>query len=495
MRRIRGLTALPSSLFAALLAVGPGVSAPAGAEAGGAATAAPAAPAAAASPCTDVEAIWARGSGQDLSEDQFDRWFGQLNARFKGSVTLGHYELGTAAQGGHQYPAVNVSNLGNGNAIGGYLSSGYANDYGDSVWEGVLEYVSYLSARTVQCPDTVFVAGGFSQGAQVIGQGYNLLLDDTRDRIVFNALFGDPKLYLPEGEGIWPSACRGGDLSPWRRRIANCKVDNGSLGARKPYLPSGYQNSTGLWCAADDFVCGSSKNPTNTKGHRYYDPGGDIDSAAIEIARRLDPMFPDAAPDDIDPRVFVIATGTTGLDVAFILDSTGSMFNTIDGAKSFASSMASTIRGLRGRVALIEYKDAGDDIVAATRTPLDNDITGFQTALDSVYASGGGDTPEAGLAALMQAFNTLDWRPGATKAAIVLTDAPFQNPDAATGVTLENVVARSLEIDPVNVYAVVPSYEVPDYEELTARTSGKVVVNDGNAEQALLETFDELGNR
>ena len=489
MRRVLAVTAL--SLILSTAPVAPGGEA--GPRAHAAAVSTAAAPAAA---CTDVEAIWARGSGQGLGDGQYDRWFEQLNARIKGSVTLGHYEVGTTKVGDYQYPAVDVDDVWNGNPGGAWMGSGYAFQYGDSVWQGVGEYSLYLAERAALCPDTVFVAGGFSQGAQVIGQAYTQVLPDhLRDRIAFNALFGDPKLYLPEGEGVWPAACRGEARSPWRRRIANCDVDNGSLSARKPYLPSGFETTTGLWCAADDFVCGSSKNPTNTKGHVYNQAGGDIDSAAIEIAERLDPLFPDAPADDIDPTVFVIATGTTGLDVAFILDSTGSMSSTIDGAKQFAADMASTIRGLRGRVALIEYRDAGDTFVAATRSGLDNDITGFQSALDDVTAAGGGDAPEAGLAALMQAFNSLDWRPGATKAAIVLTDAPFHNPDVATGVNVDQVVARSLEIDPVNVYPVVPDYEQADYEDLAQRTSGRVIVNDGNAEEALLATFDELENR
>ncbi len=50
--------------------------------------------------------------------------------------------------------------------------------------------------------------------------------------------------------------------------------------------------------------------------------------------------------------------------------------------------------------------------------------------------------------ALTTTFNGLTWRPGATKAAIVLTDADYHDPDLVDGSTSASVAKRSLEIDP-----------------------------------------------
>jgi Mg-chelatase subunit ChlD len=452
--------------------------------------------AAAAESCPAVQVVWARGSGQGLGDDQYDRFAGQLKSRITGSVTTEVYELGTSEIAGNQYPAVPVGLGSPANSAGAFFSSGDSWDYGNSVNEGVREASAFINAKFEECDSkTRFVLGGFSQGAQVIGETYETLPTNVRDIVVFNALFGDPKLHLPEGEGWNPPACRGENLSAWRRVIGNCDTDNGSLGARSPYLPSGYTNTTGLWCAPKDYVCGTTKLIGQVDGHNYAQEGGDIDAAAIEIAKRLREAMPEAPEDDLDTTVHVIGTGTTGLDVVFVVDSTGSMGGQIAQAKQFAAGMASQVRALRGRVALVEYRDAGDEFVARTLTGLTEDLPKFQDDLASINVGGGGDTPEATLAALMQGFNSLDWRPGATKAAVVLTDAGYHNPDVATGDTTASVAARALEIDPVNVYPVVPQGIESAYSDLAAQTSGKVVINDGDAEAALTEALNAIQTR
>ena len=86
----------------------------------------------------------------------------------------------------------------------------------------------------------------------------------------------------------------------------------------------------------------------------------------------------------------------------------------------------------------------GDPFVAAIRSPLSDDIGQFALALAPLSAGGGGDTPEALLSALMTTLNGLNWRDGATKAAVVLTDAGFHKPDVANGWTLGQVATRAL---------------------------------------------------
>ena len=206
--------------------------------------------------CMLVTAIFARGSGQELNAKEAQTFRKQLQNRV-GKDKLNFYELGTESYGGNQYPAVDVSNVWNGNAIGAKISGGMGNTYGKSVKEGVAELRAYLDARHRKCPNEFFILGGVSQGAQVVGQALPNISSGVKNKIVFNMLFGDPKLYLPEGEGIFPPACRNEKLSAYRREIANCHVDNGALGARKPFLPSEDNSKTGLWCLANDYVCGS----------------------------------------------------------------------------------------------------------------------------------------------------------------------------------------------------------------------------------------------
>lgn len=464
-------------------------------------------------PCAPVEVVFARGSGQTAGDPtgSYSRFRESLSRRITAPMTANFYELGSESINGlPPYPAVAVNGGWDGltNASGAWFSGGEAFTYGDSVNDGTVELSAYLAQRTVDCPTSAFVLGGYSQGAQVVGQAYTHHLSDTvRSRVVFSALFGDPKLYLPEGERNWhrdgliPSyyaeACRDleGSRSQWRRTVPNCETDGGSLLARQPYLPAGYEDRTGLWCADHDYVCGSSKKVWDTDGHgTYFNEGGDVEDATQEIAERLASFFPDEA-DAFDTRVILLKAGTTGLDVVFIIDSTGSMSRAITGAKQFASTMAGSIEALNGRVALVEYRDAGDAFTARIHSRLQSDTTEFTSKLATITAAGGGDWPEATLHALMTAFNGLEWRPGATKAAVVLTDAPFHNPDRVDGSTIESVAARSLEIDPVNVYPVVLSGSEGYYKELADRTSGQVIVSDANAGAALQTALTKISDR
>lgn len=450
-------------------------------------------------PCADVESVFARGSGQSTGEPEVVRFVSEIDRRISPALTHHPYELGTETIDGNQYPAVPV---GAGswdsfwNTVGAGSSGGGSFAYGDSVNEGIAELDAYLTERAATCADSVFVLGGYSQGAQTVGETYvETLPDDLRQRVIFQGLFGDPKLHLPEGEGFNPPACRGEEYSEWRRDVPDCDTDGGSLGARDAYLPEGWTSTTGLWCADDDFVCGSAKNPLTTSGHEDYEAaGGDIDAAAREIAERLAAQFPDKA-DEIDKNIIEAGTGTTGLDVVFLIDSTGSMGWQIEDAKRFAANMATTIQEHRGRVALVEYKDAGDAVTARILSGFNEDTTEFNQQLATIYPYGGGDFPEAVLHALMTAFNGLEWRNGATKAAIVLTDATYHDPDRVDGSTLEAVAKRALEIDPVNVYPVVPAHYGSFYTQLAEATTGEVIVNSGDTEAALTRALTKINTR
>jgi len=186
-----------------------------------------------------------------------------------------------------------------------------------------------------------------------------------------------------------------------------------------------------------------------------------------------------AAGFDVSMLQFV--AGATGADIAFVFDTTGSMWDEIDAAKAQATQLAQEWLTFfpNGRVALVEYKDHGDPFVARVDLGLTNVVADFQSAVNALTASGGGDTPEAVNSALMAALNGLDWRDGAIKTAIVITDASGKDPEPITGFTRDQVVQRSLEIDPVAIYAVnVAGFtDVTDwFTPLASATAGEVLV-------------------
>ena len=449
--------------------------------------------------CTLATAIFARGSGQGFNAKESLTFRTQLESRVD-KKQLNFYELGSESYGGNQYPAVDVSNVWNGNAIGAKISGGMGNTYGKSVKEGVAELRTYLDIRHRKCPNEFFILGGVSQGAQVVGQALPNISSGVKDKIVFNMLFGDPKLYLPEGEGIFPPACRNEKLSAYRREIANCHVDNGALGARKPFLPSEDNSKTGLWCLANDYVCGSSKFVWDVEGHgKYANNNGPIDDGVREAANRLKNAAKLASQNDpgINDKPLNNNMGTTGTDVVFVLDTTGSMMSYIDQMKTFIRNYSSKIKEINGRVGLVVYRDAGDEYTAKKLSDLQTDTADLLNKLESVSADGGGDGPEAALHASMVAMNEMKWQKGATKAIILLTDAGYHEPDKVDGSTLAAVAKRSLEIDPVNIYPVVGDYLKNSYTDIAKQTSGQVIASgdENDVVAALDKALTKIKNR
>jgi hypothetical protein len=116
------------------------------------------------------------------------------------------------------------------------------------------------------------------------------------------------------------------------------------------------------------------------------------------------------------------------IEVAFVLDTTGSMGGLIDGAKRRIWSIARRIGEGRPRpdlrIALVAYRDIGDAYV--TRTfDFTRDMDEVSTQLASFQAAGGGDGPEHVSAAMHDAVHRLTWSSGRALRMIVLVgDAP-----------------------------------------------------------------------
>ncbi len=130
--------------------------------------------------------------------------------------------------------------------------------------------------------------------------------------------------------------------------------------------------------------------------------------ARAKSAAHVDPVPP------IEP-VHVVPAPDARIEVAFVLDTTGSMSGLIEGAKqkiwSIANQMASSQQGADVRIALIGYRDRGDAYVTR-RFDLTDDIDAIYAKLRGFQAQGGGDTPESVNQALHEAVNDLSWSTG-----------------------------------------------------------------------------------
>ncbi len=117
------------------------------------------------------------------------------------------------------------------------------------------------------------------------------------------------------------------------------------------------------------------------------------------------------------------------VEVAFVLDTTGSMGDLIDGAKRKIWSIATTIVETNPdadiAMALVAYRDIGDEYVVKTEQ-LSEDIQGIYGRLVRLEADGGDDTPESVNKALDEAVNGLQWSSGDNVRRIVFLvgDAP-----------------------------------------------------------------------
>lgn len=181
----------------------------------------------------------------------------------------------------------------------------------------------------------------------------------------------------------------------------------------------------------------------------------------------------DAAWDITLPAV--ASTAPSRLDLAFVVDATGSMSDELEFLKIEIDAIVSQIQtafpGVARRFALIVYRDFGDDYVTRVFdfTPSLGD---FQNDLSAQFASGGGDYPEAMHVAVEDAA-ALSWTATETaRMMFLIADAP---PHAEFGSRTLNGIA-DLRDAGVAIYPVAAS-GVADEAEFFMRTAAFVTLS------------------
>lgn len=143
------------------------------------------------------------------------------------------------------------------------------------------------------------------------------------------------------------------------------------------------------------------------------------------VARAFNTSAQDAAVDLQLPAARALPSSRS-VDVAFILDTTGSMGEETAAMKSTLRQVVSRLSQERTsvRLALVEFKDRGDAHVTRVHE-FTSDARGFGRELDAVTAGGGGDTPESVNEALHTAMTRLAWSDAAIgRFAFLIGDAP-----------------------------------------------------------------------
>jgi hypothetical protein len=149
-----------------------------------------------------------------------------------------------------------------------------------------------------------------------------------------------------------------------------------------------------------------------------------------------------------------VPVAPASLDVAFVVDATGSMGDEIQYLKAEMTNIAQRIADGNPNVSihygLIVYRDVVDPYV--TRVfDFTSDLAAFDANLADQSADGGGDYPEAAEVAMDQAVNALHWRDGnVARVLFHVADAPPHDP--AWAAFLHSAVtarAKGIRIFPV----------------------------------------------
>jgi hypothetical protein len=202
------------------------------------------------------------------------------------------------------------------------------------------------------------------------------------------------------------------------------------------------------------------------------------------------PVTPGTLRPTVDGTRLEVKPGEAGrLDLIFVIDQTGSMqpvFNQVQRtAKEIFASIAA--RFPDHRVALVAYRDWSDGDRIFQDFPFTTDEAEFQKDVDTLKASGGGDSPEAVLEALLRALR-MPWRAGVNKQIILMGDAPPHSPipnGPDKDKTADDVVKLAFEVDPAVINAIatpvsgsVSKDTAAAFDDLAKRTGGTMTTAD-----------------
>lgn len=436
--------------------------------------------------CADVLIVFNRGSGENP-----DNLFGNLpfTEDFKkNEAVAGSFFLAFKAKMDSEYPKVTYKAVSVHNFPGLYDSNGYKavgafsartflnvvqaefawfpfGEYNKSVGDGKAETAGYIKDQIALCPEQRLVLGGYSQGAQVMGESVFMLSSAERQHVSAMALFGDPK-YVGSDIGSTASSLNWFDSAtsffsrpkakPWKRGSAGLN-DRGLADARIPYLPSDLENKTLSWCFNDDFVCSGGSGIFQTiisgiqngslpsvsdyaNGHSRYATFG-APQAASEIIQRLAPSIrpldvslggvdQEGSPSQVSPTspnsraidIMMMLNTSTGVD-----DVLGNMrINSIEVMRPLTFFYNNVLYGIG------EYSETGTlPNGRIPRTTINQDLTNNLDNLNSkMYKSlafgglsgGGLDKPDPHQIGIERAVMSTAWRDEAEKHVVVISN-------------------------------------------------------------------------
>jgi acetylxylan esterase len=195
-------------------------------------------------PCTDVQVIGLRGSGEEAKPTEHG--MGSLVGPLADRIAAQGQDAATFSFHGLPYRAVHIG-----------LDTLLNGEYFASKNEGSALLHSYLAQVTAACPAMKLVVAGYSQGAHAAGDQLAREPAAVTDRIAAFVMFGDPR-FNPDAEYTWGTfdARRYGvaikrsvsHFSAWSTRVFSfCnQLDQVCQGRFPDYLDSAHAQSSYL---------------------------------------------------------------------------------------------------------------------------------------------------------------------------------------------------------------------------------------------------------
>jgi len=198
-----------------------------------------------------------------------------------------------------------------------------------------------------------------------------------------------------------------------------------------------------------------------------------------------------------------------GIDLIFVVDTTGSMWNDISNVKVAANEIVNTLDASTSdyRVAVVDYRDfpqspygGSGDYSYHCVSAFSSDRSEIINAINSLSIGWGGDWQESVYSGVIRAIYTEDlgeWRNGVKKVVIVMGDAPPHDPEPFTGYTMDDVIFAAESVDPAIIYPIVIGANDTTYSyfaEMAERTSGEIYTASTASDvvEAILEAVGDI---
>ena len=154
--------------------------------------------------------------------------------------------------------------------------------------------------------------------------------------------------------------------------------------------------------------------------------------------------------DDITIVASKAAEVTSGVQVMFIVDTTGSMGDELSYLQMDFSQIAADTAGDGVMYSANFYRDEGDAYVTKTNA-FTSDVAEVQRLISDEYATGGGDTPEAVADILYETITANgEWRSDMNKVCFLIFDAPpHYGTEDRIAEAVKSAAARGIHIVPV----------------------------------------------